>query len=227
MKSFNLFGFFAAVSFITTLSGCNGGMNLTVPSTPTAEGNPVIVDPNNPPTDSTPTPTPNPGTSGKNRIFVSAALVTGINGKDGKYFDSICTKEAKSAKIIGNFAALVNTNLGTFGSTHKVNGTIYQKIAGIETRVADSFEHLIAGKNDDSIIATARQGTLDNSYKNYVWTGQNNFNQPPNADLNCNNWTTDHGYGIVGQAGARGSDALAIQTQTCNVTAHLYCIETN
>lgn len=212
------------------LSGCNGGVNLSVPPAPTAEDSGYSsedpANPNDPNTN--PSPTPTPGPTGRNRIFVSTAMVTGINTKkSGQYFDSICTSEAKKAKLTGTFAALVNTNKGTFGSGHKVKGAIYQKAYGIETMVADSYASLVAGKNDDSIFATADQRPIDNSYKNYAWTGQNNFAQPPNSDLNCGDWSIDQGYGIVGQVGARGSDALAIKTQPCNVIAHLYCIETN
>lgn len=212
------------LSFIF-LTGCNAGVNLTVPSTPTAESSGLENGGTDPVATPTPSATP-PTTIGKNRIFVSTKLVTAINAQDGNYFNLVCAQEAKKAKLSGKFVALIANGHEPFTKNNTVSGYIYQKSSGAEVRVADDIHHLIAGKNE-AIDTNAFQQNVDNSYKNYAWTGQNNFNQPASPDLNCADWKTDQGYGIVGLVGARGSDALASRYQGCHITARLYCIEIN
>ena len=234
---------------IFLMSGCNDGMNLLIPAGAHVETSPITADPGTPtptpdpnatptpdpsatpnpsgsPTPApSPTPNPTPGQSGKSRIFVSSAIIA-INEDSNtqETFNSICAEEAKCAHLSGKFTALVANNSGIFGNQYSVAGSIYQKAYGAEVPVADSYEALISGKND-AIYANAWQQEIDNSYKNFAWTGQKDFHHASNDDYSCKNWSTDDGYGVVGKIGAGGSDALSVQFQECAVTAHIYCIE--
>jgi hypothetical protein len=228
--------------FLTlTLTSCNGGINLTAPGrevisapdtaefpTPTPIPSPT---PNNSPTPTpsptaTPVPSPSPTPVSKNRIFVLNATLKSINTQSAGFFNYACYRDAMRARIPGKFIALVATSDAEFTKKHKVNGYIYQKLLGVENRVADSIQDLFAGKND-SIYALANQLAINSSVKNYVWSGQRNFNQPASKNENCNDWTTNSGDAVVGLAGATGSDALANRTLSCNEFIHLYCVQVN
>ncbi len=241
---------FTAILASIILSGCNTGVNLSVPPAPEAEGSGLETeDPASTPTPTpaptatpvptptptptpipTPTPTPTPippPPGGKNRIFVSNALVKPLNCNSRKFYDQVCAREAKAAKVSGKFAALIATSDAPFAKKHAVNGLIYQKFLGVEMIVADDYESLVAGKND-SIFTTANQLGLNPTIKNYVWTGQRDFHQSASQDENCKDWSSNKsGEGIVGLAGFTGSDAIATRLLGCNNFAHLYCIETN
>lgn len=234
-----------ALATTTLLSSCNGGINLTVPAAPQVETGPIVVDPN-PGTTPTPapgttptpapgttptpapgtTPTPTPPTVAKNRMFVLSALLKSINTPSSGFFNYACYREARRAGIRGKFVAFSATSDAEFGKKYKVNGYLYQKFRGVENRIANSYQDLIAGRNSP-IFASAWQSCFDPSVRNYVWTGQRNFALPASPAENCNNWSTDQGGAIVGLVGASGSEAIASQTVSCDTFQRLYCIEIN
>ena len=242
MKNYQLLFAVTGTFIALCLTGCNAGVNLSVPGAPVAEGNPITnggqtatptpIDPSTTPTPNpSATPTPAPGATpspnaGKNRIFVSNALLSIAESPTEKYFNYICNREARRANVSGNFAVLAATSDRKFTDKHKVNGSIYQKFLGVETIVAQNIHDLFAGKND-SIFTTAAQFAINTTEENYVWTGQRNFEAPAAKQENCNNWSTKSGEAISGLVGAAGSDALAKAFQPCNTFAHIYCIETN
>jgi len=212
------------------LTSCNGGISLTVPGKPSVDTNPIVIpnpaDPSPTPTATPdPSPTPSPAPSGKSRIFVSDTFFAIQDSKTPQaWYNEVCKKEAWKAKLPGKFVALIATSDAPFANKYSVPGTIYQKLEGDETPIADSFEDLISGKNL-AIVANAWQRDISNSYKDFAWTGQKDFHQASTPDYNCNDWSSNEGYGIVGKIGAAGSDALTSQFQECDILAHLYCIE--
>ncbi len=203
--------------FCMIITGCNGGVNLTIPGTQVESSPIVVTEPNpNPPTD--------PSQNLKNRIFVSATMVRPINANSSQYFDNVCAREARRSNIKGTFVALTANSQSAFSEQHSVRGYIYQKFLGVESIVADSYQSLIAGRND-SIYTFANQLAINTTVINHVWTGQRNFDFPADVKENCNNWSDDEGNAIVGRAGRTGSDALSIKFEECEEFAHLYCIE--
>jgi hypothetical protein len=230
---------------LTTLSACNGGINLAVKQQRNGtESSPILIEeptttptpvptpdpssspaPNPDPTPSpSPSPSPSPNPHPKSRIFVSKAVIKVSNGNTRALFEAVCKREAKKAKISGNFTALVGMTTGKFSDQYPVVGPIYQVERGVEIPVAESFQDLIDGKNN-AIFTAACGGRLDETYYNLVWTGNNDFNKPSRNDMNCKNWSSANEHGVVGWMGATGSDALSLRYLDCSAKARVYCIE--
>lgn len=225
---------FSTVSSLL-LSACNGGINLAVPaSTNSVESSPILVeepvptptpDPESTPTPSpSPSPSPTPNPNAKSRIFVSKAVVAVTKKNSRAVFESVCKKEAKKAKLKGNYTALVGMTNGVFSDQYKIEGRIYQVEKGVEIPVADSLQDLIDGKNN-AIFVAACGARLDDTLNWGVWTGNNDFNKPSREDMNCKNWGDHHANGVIGWLGATGSSALAMEYRDCYEYAHIYCIE--
>lgn len=224
------------------LTACNGGITLSVPGNSAVESSPIEAenpdtDPSPEPTpvptpsptpdpgsDPTPTPSPTPNPNAKSRVFVSKAVIRVAKANTRALFESVCKREAKKAKLKGNFTALVGMTTGKFSDHFKVEGRIYQVERGKEIPVADSFQDLIDGKNN-AIFVAACGARMDDSANWAVWTGNTDFNKPSREDLNCKNWGHNMANGVVGWLGSTGSNALAMEYRDCYEYAHVYCIE--
>ena len=228
--------------YVFFLVGCNGGINLPV-GTGQAGGAPITADPgDNSNTDGTPSPTPDPGSSPapspsatpqptstpipglKSQIFVSKALVAVNKVNSRAEFEKVCQSEAKGAKLSGKFTALVGITDAKFTDIYQVPGAIYQKVGNDEVPVANNFEGLISGHNN-AIFAAACGRRIDQNYYNLVWTGALDFHEESRSDLNCKNWGSKSGKGVVGWMGATGPEALSLKYLGCGSHARVYCIQ--
>lgn len=232
MKNYRLLFVLAGMLSFIFLSGCNGGVNLTVPGAVSAEssglengGSDPIPSPTpDPSATPSPTPNPSPNPAGKNRIFVLNATLKPINTQSAGFFNYACYREARRSRLPGKYVALVATSEKAFTAKYRVTGKIYQKIYGVENRVAESIQDLFNG-NNEAITALAWQLPIDTTNNQFAWTGQRNLNLPANTTENCNDWTGNSGESVMGLIGARGSDATAFKMQSCNEFSHLYCVQ--
>lgn len=232
MKNYKFLFVLAGMLSFLFLTGCNAGVNLTVPGAVQVEDSPIIVDPADPtPTPvpdpsatPAPSPSPTPTPNEKNRIFVLNATLKPINTQSAGFFNYACYREARRSRLPGKYVAVIATSDKAFTSKYKVSGVIYQKIYGVENRVADSIQDLFNG-NNEAITALAWQLPIDTTNDQFVWTGQRNLNLPANTAENCNDWTGNTGESVMGLIGAKGSDATARQLQSCNTFSHLYCVQ--
>lgn len=167
---------------------------------------------------------PNPDS---NRIFVSSETYQGGDFLWVSRADYFCRQMASNANLSGNWKAWFSND--TYSASNRIYHSPNKYVLPVSNiKVADNWDDLTDGSLDFP-IKYDEYGNSVGSNNNSVWTGTF-ANGSTHGGINCDNWRSDYGYGLFGNASSASEEWAyggPFQNMMCSYHNHIYCIESN